>query len=148
MIKMAEQIADKITCIVPSKVEEKDFNIYFTDKRIVGEFLGGRGLAFLGGGVVGERIAGRQHEKKGEELMEEKRTTDQILTSNEKNFFIYYEEIVSAKVKKKECMMKLAEKKQQVPNFGKRVFFKYGKGNKDKFAAILMKVIPDKVVIK
>ena len=148
MVKMVEQIVDKITCIVPSRVEAKDYNIYFTDKRIIGEFLGGRGLAFLGGGIVGEEIAGREHKKKGKELMEGERTLEQILAGNKKNFFVNYEDIVDATLRKKECMMKLTEKKQLIPSYGKKVFFKYGRENKDKFASILTRVIPDKVVIK
>jgi len=149
MIKMAEEIIGKLLCRVASSVAHKDYIIYFTDKRIIGEFLGGTAAAFVAGGAVGQAIARKRHKKKGEEIMEEKKTSEQILASHEKNFFVNYEDIVNATVKKKECIMKLTEKRPGL-TFGltKKAIFLYNKNDKDNTTSVLTRVIPDKVVVK
>jgi len=111
MIEMAEEMIGKLLCRVASSVAHKDHIIYFTNKRIIGEFLGGTAAAFVAGGTVGPAITRKRHKKKGEKIMEEKKTLEQILTSNKNNFSVNYEDIVGATVKKKECIMKLTEKR-------------------------------------
>jgi len=139
---MAEKIVDKLTVLGQYN---RTYNLYFTDIRIVGEFIGGSNPAVLAGGLIGKAIADKRHEKKGKEMIMEEKTPEQILAAHKKNFSIDYNDIDKAVVKKNLCKMKFI---QRLPIVGKKTFFLFNKKDKNNVASVLTKVIPNKVIVK
>ncbi len=145
---MTEEIIGKIKNTTLT-LTSKSYNLYFTDRRMIGDLLGGTIGAFIAGGLIGEAIAKRRLEKKGEEAIKEEREPEQILKSHKKNFSVDYGDIANAIVKKKKCIMKFT-RRGTIPHTGirKKVIFVFDKKDKDNVTSILTKVLPGKVVVK
>jgi len=145
---MPEEIIGKIKNATLT-LASKSYNLYFTNRRMIGDLLGGTIGAFIAGGLIGEAIAKRHLKKKGEEAIKEEREPEQILKSHKKNFFVDYGDIASAIVKKKKCIMKFTRRGIiQGTGIRKKVVFVFDKKDKDNVTSILTKVLSDKVMVK
>jgi len=85
------------------------FNIFFTDKRLIGDYIGGSGGAFALCGAVGYVLAEKQIKKKSQEYITDE-NPEGILTKHKKNFSLEYTTIEEAKLTKNALTLKLNQK--------------------------------------
>jgi hypothetical protein len=136
----SEEIIGRITSVDLPGLTDKYYNLLFTNKRIIGEFIGGNGAAFLLGGLIGASIAQSYHKGKAKSMKES--TPDQIISSNKRNFLINYDDVEYIKLSKKTMQVYLKEKQYYV---GKKPKFYFSKKQKSEIEAILMNIIPNKI---
>jgi len=120
------------------------YNIIFTEKRLIGDYVGGTGGAFLLGGVAGMALADRHLKKKAEGITKSK-IPEEILTSHKKNFSIDYLSIEEVILKKKMLILKL---NQKIKKIGKKAGFLFSKKQLEDVESIVMKVLPNITTIK
>ena len=138
---MDEIIIGKINGLNLPKLTDQTYNLIFTDKRVIGEFIGGTGAAFLVGGIIGSVIAKSHHERKSEKMTEV--NPEEILSRNKKNFSIDYTDIAGIYLNKKNIVIKLEQKQKIV---GRKSVFHFSKKKFNDVETILMKAIPNKTI--
>lgn len=136
---MDERIIGKINGLNLPKLTNQTYNLVFTDKRIIGEFIGGTGTGFLVGGIIGSAIAKSLHERKSEKMTEV--NPEEILSRNKKNFSIDYKDIAEIFLNKKNIVIMLEEKQKIV---GKKSVFYFSKNKFNDVETILLKALPNK----
>jgi hypothetical protein len=141
---MVEEIKGKINGLNLPGLTDQRYNLIFTDKRLVGQFVGSNTAGFLVGGLVGMAIADSLHKKKAMKMTEE-RDLEKILFSDRKNFAIEYNNIDEVLLKKKNMKIILNQKQDIV---GKKPIFHFSKKQFEEIESILMNVIPDKTITK
>lgn len=142
--EMVEEIVGKIDGLNLPGMTDQRYNLIFTNKRIIGQFIGSNTAGFLVGGVIGMAIADSLHKKKAKGMAEET-DLEKILFSHRKNFAIEYADINEIQLKKKKMKMLLTQKQSIV---GKKPIFHFSKKQLDDVESILMKVIPSKTIMK
>ena len=120
------------------------YNIVFTEKRLIGDYVGGTGGAFLLGGVAGMALADRHLKKKAAGITKSE-IPEEILKSHKKNFSIDYLSIDEAILKKKMLILKL---NQKIKKIGKKAGFLFSKKQLEDVESIVMKVLPNITTIK
>lgn len=141
---MVEEIIGKINGLNLPGLTDQRYNLIFTDKRLVGQFVGSNTAGFLVGGLVGMAIADSLHKKKAMRTTEET-DLEKILFSDRKNFAIEYNNINEVLLKKKNMKITLNQKQEIV---GKKPIFHFSKKQLEEIESILMKVIPNKTIMK
>jgi len=138
---MDEEIIGKIHGLDLPGLTDNYYNLLFTDRRIVGEKIGGNAAAFLIGGAIGASIANAHHRKKSQDMNE--MDPEEILSKHKKNFSIIYDDVEKVKLKKKKFKLYLVERKSIV---GKKPVFYFKKKQYEDVSSILMKSLADKIV--
>lgn len=142
--KNEEKIIGKINGLNLPGLTDQRYNLIFTEKRLIGQFVGNNTAGFLVGGLVGMAIADSLHKKKAMEMTEEI-DLEKILISHRNNFAIEYTDINEIQLKKKNMKIILNQKQEVV---GKKSIFYFSKIQFDDIESILMKVIPKKTIMK
>ena len=117
------------------------YNLIFTQRRIIGDYVGGggSGLAFALGGVAGLALSSH-HQKKKAQGVNYTETPQEILDRHKKNFSIDYLNIVSVILKKKALLLRLDTK---IKPHGKDPGFLFSKEQLEDVEAVVMKMLPD-----
>jgi hypothetical protein len=138
-------IEEKIIETIPALYFKGNrYNIVFTDKRLIGDYLGGSGGAFAIGGAIGYVLAEKHIKKKSQESTTGE-IPEEILTKHKKNFTLDYSTIEEAKLTKNALTLKLNQKLNKI---GKKVVIGFHKKQRDEIEYIIMKVIPNITTIK
>ena len=141
---MVEETIGRIDGVNLPGLTDQRYNLIFTDRRIIGQFVGSNTAGFLVGGVVGMAIADSLHKKKAKEMTNEE-DLEKIIFAHRKNFTIEYTDVNEIQLKKKNVKIMLNEKQKIV---GKKPVFYFSKKQLDNIESILMKVAPNKTTMK
>ena len=140
---MAEEIIGKINGVNMTGFTTTMYNLVFTDRRIVGEVVGGTAAAFLVGGAIGATIAAARQKKKSEGMKEE--NPEEILSKDRRNFSIEYMDIDEIQLKKNNVKIILNQKQKIV---GRKAVFIFPKNELDNIESVFMRALPNKTVMK
>jgi hypothetical protein len=140
---MTEEIIGKVNGLNLPGLTDKYYNLLFTERRIIGEAVGGNAAAFIVGGVIGAAVANAYHKGKSEQM--NLKDPEEILSRNKKNFSLEYMDIDDIILKKKNMTISLNQKQKIV---GKKAKFYFSKKQKSEIEPILMKVLPNKTIVK
>ena len=140
---MVEDIIGKINGLNLPGLTDKYYNLLFTERRIIGEYIGGNAAAFLVGGVIGAVVANAYHKGKSGKM--NLKDPEEILSRNKKNFSIEYmniDEIILKKIK----MTIILNQKQKI--VGTKPKFHFKMSQHSEIEPILQKVLPNKTIMK
>ena len=140
---MDEEIIGKINGLNMPGLTEKMYNLVFTDRRIIGEIVGGTAAAFLIGGAIGAVITSSHYKRKSEKMTET--NPEEILSRDKRNFSIEYMNIDEIKLKKNNVKIILNQKQKIV---GKKPAFRFPKRRLDDVESIFMRALPNKTAMK
>ena len=136
---MDENIVGKIYGLNLPKLTDQTYNLVFTNRRIVGEFIGGTGTAFLVGSLLGAAIVGSRQKSKAEKMSEV--NPEEILSKSKKNFSVDFSNITEVSLKKKYLTIRLNYKQKII---GKKSTFYFNKKQFDEVKSIVMQALPYK----
>ena len=142
--KLESGIIGRIDFLTLHGLTDQRYNLIFTEKKLIGQYIGGNTVAFLVGGMIGAAIADSLQKKKSIGMTEET-NPEKILSSHKKNFTIDYMDIVEIELKKKNLKILLNQKHEIV---GKKLFFIFPMDQHDNIESILMKIAPIKMMMK
>jgi len=142
--KLESGIIGRIDFLTLHGLTDQRYNLIFTEKKLIGQYVGGNTVAFLAGGMIGAAIADSLQKKKSMGMTEET-NPEKILSSHKKNFAIDYINIDEIELKKKTLKILLNQKQEIVSN---RLFFIFPKDQNNDIEAILMKTVPNKMITK
>lgn len=140
---MTEKIIGKVNGLNLPGITDHYYNLLFTDRRIIGESVGGNGAAFLVGGVIGAAIANAYHKDKSDKM--NLQDPDEILSRNKKNFSIEHTNVDNIILKKKNMTIILDQRQETV---GKKAKFYFSKKQKSEIESILMQSLQSKTTVK
>lgn len=121
------------------------YNIVFTDRRLIGDYVGSSGGAWIVGGVIGVALSERHLKKKSQEFTKSV-IPDDILGKHKKNFSIDYLSIMEATLTKKMLILKLYQK---IKKIGKSIVIAYSRKQLlEEVEPMVMKVLPNITTIK
>jgi hypothetical protein len=123
---------------------DQRYNLIFTEKKLIGQYIGGNTVAFLAGGMIGVAIADSLQKKRATGMTEET-NPEKILYSHKKNFAIDYMDIAEIELKKKNLKILLNQKHEIV---GKKLFFIFPRDQLNDIESILMKIAPIRTMMK
>lgn len=141
---MVEEKIGSINGVNLPGMTDQRYNLIFTDRRIIGQFIGGNTAGFLVGGVIGMAIEDSLHKRKANEKAKEE-DLEKIIFSHRKNFTIEYPDIKEILLKKKNVKFILNQKQKRL---GKKPIFYFSKKQLDDMESHLMKVVPNITTMK
>jgi hypothetical protein len=142
--KLESGIIGRIDFLTLHGLTDQRYNLIFTEKKLIGQYIGGNTVAFLAGGFLGVAIADSLQQKKSIGLTEET-NPEKILSSHKKNFAIDYVDIAEIELQKKNLKIVLNQKHELI---GKKLFFIFLRDQHDSIESILMKITSIKMMMK
>lgn len=142
--KLESEIIGRINFLTLHGLTDQRYNLIFTEKKLIGQYVGGNTVAFLAGGMIGVAIADSLQKKRATGMTVET-NPEKILSSHKKNFTIDYMDIAEIELKKKNLKILLNQKHEII---GKKLFFIFPKDQLNDIESILMKIAPIKMMMK
>jgi hypothetical protein len=142
--KFEKEIMGRVNFLTLHGLTDQRYNLIFTEKKLIGQYIGGNTVAFLAGGFLGVAIADSLQQKKSIGLTEET-NPEKILSSHKKNFAIDYVDIAEIELQKKNLKIVLNQKHELI---GKKLFFIFLRDQHDSIESILMKITSIKMMMK
>lgn len=143
---MSEEIIGRINGI--QRDDSKIFNVVFTNNRVIGELVGGSGVAMFAFGAVGAAVAESRLKKKAHN-MDESKTPDEILAGHKKNFEVNNFDIEQIEVNKTLLGGQIYLKCTNPPsNYKSALLFSFNKKRIDEVEVAVKKAFPNKSVVK
>ncbi len=142
--KLESGIIGRMDFLTLHGLTDQRYNLIFTEKKLIGQYVGGNTVAFLAGGMIGVAIADSLQKKKAMGMTEET-NPEKILSSHKKNFAIDYMDVAEIELKKKNLKILLNQKHEIV---GKKLFFIFQNDQHNDIESILMNIAPIKMMMK
>jgi len=141
---MEEKIIDTFHALNCPGAFDRRFNLIFTNKRIIGDFVGSNVGGFLAGGLVGMLLTDKHYKNKTLDVDMENEP-DKIISRHKKNFYIKYDDVEEALLYKKYVQFNLI---CDCGIIGDHPAFFFSKEQRDDIESVVMKILPDKTIIK
>ena len=142
---MSEEIIGRINGL--RRLDNKYFNLVFTDNRLIGEYVAGTGI-FLALGTLGLAAAEPGIRNQAAQMGINK-TPEKILSEHKINFEINNFDIDKIIVKKSLFDSSMLIKfNQKVPKLGKNVLFLFPKKGIEEVEPVVIHAFPNKVTVK